>query len=363
MGKNADQVPEKKKQLSRREMIKSGLAFSVLATAGLGAAGKAVAGEVVGSLRYPPENIDILKPEFSKYRIFNASIEKLAGGFRWLEGPLWVGDGRYLLFSDIPNNRIMRWDEITEATTVYRENSGHSNGMARDRQGRLIVCEGGKRRVTRTEYNGSITVLADIYEGKKLNSPNDIICHSDGSLWFTDPPFQIGNNYEGHVAAQESPHALYRIDGVSGKLTRILDTIQGPNGLCFSPDEKILYIVEGRAKPDRLVWAFTVGANGSLSNKKKHITALNYGALDGIKCDKDGNIWAGWGSSGHPEGKPEMLDGVMVFNPAGEAIGHIRLPERCANLCFGGEDSDRLFMTGCHSLYAIYVNTQGAGLI
>jgi gluconolactonase len=345
----------------RRTLLKAGLGLAALAST------SSRAGEWSPSLRYPEPAVTVLDESFLKYRLFSASVERLATGMRWAEGPVWVGDGRYLLLSDVANDRIMRWDEVTGQFSVYRSHSNFSNGLARDLQGRLLVCEGSTsvpggagRRVTRTEPNGRITVLADSYDGKPLNSPNDIVVRSDGSIWFTDPPFQLSNNYEGRVAKAEQPHGVYRIDGVSGKLTRVLDNVAGPNGLCFSPDEKKLYLVEGRVAPNRLVWAYEVNADGSLGSRTKVVEALNHGALDGIRCDVDGNLWCGWGSTGALAGQPDMLDGVMVFNPQGKAIGHIRLPERCGNLCFGGAEGNRLFMASSHSLYAIFVNTRGA---
>jgi len=319
----------------------------------------------VPSARYPDPAVVTLENSFLKYRLFNASVERLATGFRWLEGPVWFGDGRYLLASDIPNNRIVRWDENTGQLSVFRQPSNFANGLTRDRQGRLIVCEGATtlglgRRVTRTEYSGQITVLAEHFEGKPFNSPNDLACRRDGSIWFSDPPFQAMNSYEGRTAKIEQPHAVYRIDGQSGKVTRVIDNLAGPNGLCFSPDDKLLYVVEGRATPNRLVWSYSVDDKGRLGARTKVIEALNFGALDGIKCDVDGNLWCGWGSSGALAGKPEELDGVMVFNPSGKPIAHIRLPERCANLCFGGAEGNQLFMASSHSLYMLFVNTRGA---
>ncbi|OFQ46968.1 SMP-30/gluconolactonase/LRE family protein [Achromobacter xylosoxidans] len=310
--------------------------------------------------RYPDPSVRILDPEFSKYRIYSSSVEQLATGFRWLEGPVWVGDGRYLLCSDIPNDRIIRWDETTGATSVFRQPANFSNGLARDRQGRLLACEHLKRRVTRTEYDGGITVLADRYAGKRFNSPNDIVCQRNGAIWFTDPPFGIGGHWEGDKAEPELPHSVYRIDADSGRVELALDDLAGPNGLCFSPDERVLYIVESRHQPARVVWAYDVGADGKLSGKRKFIDAQGPGAIDGIKCDEHGNLWCGWGSNGAADAKPEELDGVMVFNPGGKPIGHIRLPERCANLCFGGAKRNRLFMASSHSLYALYVETRGA---
>ncbi|WP_086794978.1 SMP-30/gluconolactonase/LRE family protein [Pseudomonas sp. SCPG-7] len=350
---------------TRRSFLKKSLAVSAtLATVGSAALPRFSDAAEPLSQRYPDPLIHILDDSFLDLRIFNASIEKLATGMRWAEGPVWVGDGRYLLVSDIPNNRIMRWDEITDTFTVYREHSNFSNGMCRDRQGRLIVCEGSTttregRRITRTEHNGTITVLADSFDGKPFNSPNDIVCKSDGSIWFTDPPFQTGNNYEGHKVTPTQPHAVYRIDGGSQKVTRVIDDLNGPNGLCFSPDEKTLYVVEGRAKPNRLIWAITVKDDGTLGERRKHIEGLDYAAIDGIKCDEAGNLWCGWGGNGDPKADLEKLDGVRVFNSQGKSIGHISLPERCPNLCFGGREGNRLFMASSHSIYSLFVNTRG----
>ena len=183
------------------------------------------------SLRYPDPAIEILDPSFLPYRLFNASVECLGSGLRWAEGPVWFGDGRYLLCSDIPNNRIVRWDETTGGLSVFRQPSNHSNGLTRDRQGRLIACEHLARRVTRTEYDGSITVLVDGFDGKRLNSPNDVICKSDGSIWFSDPAFGISGDWEGDKAEAELPQAVYRIDGQSGNLTRVIADLAAPNGL------------------------------------------------------------------------------------------------------------------------------------
>jgi gluconolactonase len=310
--------------------------------------------------RYPDASIEILDPSFAKYRLFSSSVEQLASGMRWAEGPVWFGDGRFLLVSDIPNNRIMRYDEATGNWDVFRHPSNFANGHARDRQGRLISCEHLTRRITRTEYDGKITVLADGFNGKRLNSPNDIVCKSDGSIWFSDPPFGIAGEWEGDKATPELPQSVYRI-APDGKLGLVTTEIAGPNGLAFSPDEKKLYIVESRAQPNRLIWAYDVGADGvTLSNKTKLIDANGPGAFDGIRVDTDGNIWCGFGSNGAPNAKGEELDGVKVYNPEGKAIGFIRLPERCANLTFGGAKKNRLFMAASHSLYAVYVEARGA---
>lgn len=312
------------------------------------------------SQRYPDPRIEVLDPMFEKYRIYSSTVEMLGSGMRWAEGPVWFGDGRYLLVSDIPSNRIMRYDEVTNHWGVFRQPSNMSNGLSRDRQGRLIACEHAGRRITRTEYNGHITVLADNYRGVRLNSPNDIICQSNDAIWFTDPPFGINGSWEGNPADPELPHAVYRIDPNNGELQQILTDLAGPNGLALSPDEKRLYIVESRAQPHRLLWSFAVGENGALTDKKLVIDASGAGAIDGIAIDCEGNIWCGWGSDGRSGADSETLDGVRIFTQQGQAIGHIYLPERCANLCFGGARGNRLFMAAGHSLYALYINVIGA---
>lgn len=303
--------------------------------------------------RYPDPAVQSLDKSFEKYRQPLAAIELLYTGCRWAEGPVWFGDARCLLWSDIPNDRILRWDEETGSTTVYRKPSNFSNGNTRDRQGRLLTCEHGTRRVTRTEYDGSITVLIDRFEGKRLNSPNDIVCRSDGSIWFTDPPFGISNDYEGGRSESELPANVYRIDASTGKATVVASDIKGPNGLAFSPDERTLYLVEGRETPRRLLAFEVIGDGNRLGERRVFAVAADNGALDGFRCDEDGNLWCGWGM-----GSAE-LDGVVVFSPAGERIGRIALPERCANVCFGGPHRNRLFMAASQSLYSLYVNTRG----
>jgi gluconolactonase len=306
------------------------------------------------SQRYPDPAVRIVDPSFEKYRVGNGKIERIATGMRWCEGPVWFGDGRYLLWSDIPNNRIMRWDETNGAVGVFREPSNNSNGHTRDRQGRLVSCEHDARRVTRTEYDGAISVLADKFDGKPLNSPNDIVCKSDGSLWFTDPPFGILGFYEGHLATPELPTNVYRLDPATGQLTVVIGDLNRPNGLAFSPDEKRLYVVEAGPKP-RVIRAYDVAADGkTLSGGNPLITAEPQGTPDGLRVDVDGNLWCGWGFGA------EGLDGVSIFNPAGTLIGRIDLPERCANLCFGGRHRNRLFMCACTSVYSLFVNAQGA---
>lgn len=304
--------------------------------------------------RYPDPAITALDPRFEKYWLKLSCVERLATGCRWSEGPVWIGDARMLLWSDIPNNRMLRWEEETGAVSVFRKPSNFANGNTRDRQGRLVTCEHGGRRVTRTEIDGSITVLIDSFEGKRLNSPNDVVVKSDGSIWFTDPTFGILGDYEGYKSAPEIDANVYRIDGETGKAAIVAEGVLGPNGLCFSPDEKILYIIESRGVPTRKILAYDVSAGGDRISNKRVFVDAGPGTPDGMRADIDGNLWCGWGM-----GDPE-LDGVVVFAPDGKMIGRIALPERCANLCFGGLKRNRLFMAASQSIYALYVNTQGA---
>jgi gluconolactonase len=305
------------------------------------------------SERYPDPRIEILDPSFAKYRLALASVERLATGMRWSEGPAWFGAGRYLLWSDIPNNRMMRWQEESGSVSIFRQPSNNANGNTRDRQGRLVTCEHDTRRLTRTEFDGSITSLIDTFEGKPLNSPNDVVVKSDDSIWFTDPPFGILGNYEGHVATPELPTNVYRFDPSSGRATVAAGDVNRPNGLAFSPDESKLYIVEAGVMP-RVIKVYDVVDNGSkLANGRAFITAEAGGTPDGFRLDVDGNLWCGWGMGN------EKQDGVKIFDATGKPIGFIALPERCANVCFGGLKRNRLFMAASHSLYALYVNTQG----
>ena len=299
---------------------------------------------------YPDPAVRVLHPDFNKYRLPMASVERLHTGCRWSEGPVYFGDARCVLWSDIPNDRILRWDEETGSVSVYRKTSWNANGNTRDRQGRLVTCEHRGRRVTRTEHDGAITVLADSYDGKPLNSPNDVVVAADGAVWFTDPVFGILGYYEGEKKTPELAPAVYRIDGQTGAIRKMTDAVEGPNGLAFSPDGKTLYVVASRETP-RKIRAFDVTEGGLAGNRV--VIDAGVGTPDGFRVDIEGNLWCGWGM-----GDP-ALDGVRVFTPAGEAIGHIGLPERCANLCFGGRWRNRLFMAASHGLYAIYVNTQG----
>ncbi len=310
-----------------------------------------------GTVRYPDPAVEVLDERFTKYRIGNAVVERLFTGCRWAEGPVWFGDARCLIWSDIPNNRMLRWNEESGEVSVYRSPAHHTNGNTRDRQGRLVSCEHTGRRVTRTEHDGSITVLMDSFEGKRLSSPNDVVVHSDGSVWFTDPGYGIMLNYEGQVAEAELPNRVYRLDPDSGEAAIVADDFLRPNGLCFSPDEELLYIVDtGRSHdPDgpSHIRVFDVTADNRLENGRVFVD-MNPGMADGIRCDEDGNLWAaaGWAGPG--------FDGAHCYAPDGTRIGQIHLPEICANLCFGGAGKNRLFMASSQSIYAVYVVTAGA---
>ena len=306
---------------------------------------------------YPDPAVEIVDPRFAKYKVQSAAVERLYTGTRWAEGPVWFGDGRYLLFSDIPNNRMLRWLEDTGEVSVFRSPSNYSNGNFRDRQGRLLTCEHDSRRLTRTEHDGTITVLMDHYQGKPLNAPNDLAVHSDGAIWFTDPGYGIMSNYEGHKAAFELPANVYRLDPNTSESTVVVSDMDKPNGICFSPDEKKLYIVDtGEAKHSgdpRPIRVYDVENGTKLKNGRMFVN-MAPGLSDGIRGDVDGNVWsaAGWG--------PDGFNGVHVFAPDGVLIGRIHLPETCANLCFGGAKKNRLFMAASQSLYAVYVGTEGA---
>lgn len=359
---------------ARRGFLKTAAGTGLAA---LGSSAWAQAFEFRPNQRYPDPAVQILDPSFAKYRIYSSTLEQVATGMRWAEGPVYFpDDGGYVLVSDIPNNRIMKYSERDGSFSVFRQPANWANGNARDRQGRLITCEHSvTRRLTRTEKDGKITVLADSFEGKRLNAPNDVVVRSDDSIWFTDPLFGINGEWEGSRAKSEQANTnVFRL-GADGRLSAVVTDIVNPNGLAFSPDEKKLYVVEWKGTPNRSIWSYEVGANGTLSNKSKLIDASDQGALDGFRVDRDGNLWCGWGSNGALQaeasdvggrkvfqlrGRSEDLDGVMVFNPQGKAIAHIRLPERCANLCFGGPKGNRLYMASCHSLYALYVESHGA---
>ena len=303
-------------------------------------------------IRYPDPRIKILDARFAPLVLGNAAIETIASGCRFTEGPVWFGDLRCLLWSDIPNDRMMKWEEETGAVSLFRKPSHYANGNTRDRQGRLITCEMDAQRLTRTEYDGTITVLAESFDGKKLTGPNDVVVKSDGSIWFSDNGAGIRGNYLGHKATAELPYRVYRIDGRTGQITIAVGDMERPNGLCFSPDEKRLYVVDtpGGTKTTHVYDVVDDGTK--LANGRVFFDATP-GYADGIRCDTEGNVWAGFSGG-------EDQDGVAVFAPDGKLIGRILLPERCANLCFGGLKRNRLFMAASQSIYSLYVEAQGA---
>ena len=305
--------------------------------------------------RYPDARIEALSPKFL-YKVGNAAIERIASGCRWTEGPVYVRDGGYLLWSDIPNNRIMRWSEDDGHVSVFRSPSNYANGNTRDREGRLITCEHDTRRLTRTEHDGTITVLIDKFEGKPLSAPNDVVVSGDGAVWFTDPGFGIFGNYEGHKADPQLPANVYRLDPKTGRATVVYAPEGGrPNGLAFSPDEKKLYIVSMAFADNRPAEIRVFDVNGEkLSNGKVFANEFGAGFTDGVRTDMNGNVWCsmGWGDPAE--------DGVRCYAPSGELIGKIHLPETCGNLCFGGKKKNRLFMAASTSIYAVYVETVGA---
>ena len=302
------------------------------------------------AVQYPDPDVIALSPAFRRYIVANTTIKRLHIGTLWAEGPSWNGNGQYLVWSDIPNNVQMRWINEDSRVTTFRNPSGYSNGNTFDYEGRQLSCEHGGRRVARYERDGTVTTIADKFQGKKLNSPNDIVVSPDGGIWFTDPFYGIRGNYEGFKGEQESKEAVYRVDGKTGQIAKVTDEVGQPNGLCFSPDYKKLYVADTGMPRDIKVW----DVDGQTLRNGKRLVQLDIpgtsmpSAADGIRCDADGNIWAG------------ARPGVQVIAPTGERIGMIRLPETCANVCFGGPRRNRLFMTASQSLYAVYVETTGA---
>jgi gluconolactonase len=323
-------------------------------------------GPLPGS-RYPDSHLESLKkPKVSfgpgGFPAFagTMAVERVATGFRWAEGPVYFPAGRYVLFSDIPNNRIMRFSEDDGHLSVFRQPSMNSNGNTIDREGRLITCEHSGRRVTRTELDGSITIIADKYNGKKLNSPNDAVVASDGSIWFTDPVYGIGGYYEGVKAEPEQEkHNVYRVDPKSGDVKVVVDDFVEPNGIAFSPDEKKLYVLDtgftdGPDNPSHIrVFDLDVGG-GKVSNSKVFAEMPKPSITDGVRCDTEGRIWCsvGWGDPNE--------DGVRCYTRDGDLLGKIHIPETVANLCFGGQQRNRLYICGSTSLYAVYTSVQGA---
>ena len=308
---------------------------------------------------YPDPDIIALDPRFDKYRLGATPIKRIATGYLWSEGPAWNGVGRYLLWSDIPNNVQWRYLNEDHHVSVFRNPADYSNGNTFDFQGRQIACEHGTRRVVRYEHSGAVTVLADRYDGKPLNAPNDVVVHPDGGIWFTDPGYGTMADYEGFKGELLLKEAVYRIDPITAQVAKVTDDLDKPNGLCFSPDYKKLYIVDTGAPQNIRVWNVTddnqLTDDILFTDMKMEINGVEVaGGSDGIRCDTDGNLWAaaGWGGAGY--------DGVHIFAPDRTRIGLIRLPEPCSNLCFGGPRRNRLFMTASQSVYAVYVEAQGA---
>lgn len=293
---------------------------------------------------------ELIHESFGGCFVGHARVERLWSGARWSEGPAWFAAGRYLVWSDIPNNRMMRWDETSEQVSVFRQPSNNSNGNTVDDQGRLVTCEHLTRRVTRTEHDGSITVLADQYEGKRLNSPNDVVVKSDGSIWFTDPSYGILTDYEGERAEPELSCCVYRI-GTDGTISRVADDFEKPNGLAFSPDERYLYVADTGAthlpNGPRHIRKLTIVNEGMSLGQSEVFAECTAGLFDGFRCDTAGRIWS------------SAADGVHCYDPHGKLIGKILIPEIVSNITFGGAKRNRLFICGTSSLYAVYVTVNG----
>lgn len=389
--------------MNRRTLIKT-----------LGTAAAAVAGGLVVRGQSPPSTVTnpprdfgpnappstyfldpdivVVDPSFNSYIQPNAAITRLWTGALWAEGPAWSGQGRYLVFSDIPTNRQLRWSEDDNRVTVFRSPSNNSNGNSFDFQGRQLSCEHLTRRVVRYEHDGSVTVLAESFNGKRFNAPNDVVAHPDGSYWFTDPPYgaslyegqadaaggpanangrlnpRVGQAAEAGQMKREMPNGVYRVDAV-GRVTQVATEAQvpDPNGLAFSPDFKRLYVVSTGKGPGDTgaggqgdLFAFDVNADNTLANHRRFSDFMIDGvtcAPDGVRCDVDGNLWCSSNA-----GRSVGYNGVTVRTPQGKLIGRIRLPEVCGNLCFGGPKRNRLFMAASQSIYSLFLNTQGAGL-
>jgi len=286
-------------------------------------------------------------PAFDRFVMGNAPVKQLATGFDWVEGPVWFGDAGCLLFSDIPNNRILRWTPA-DGISTYRAPSNYANGHTRDRQGRLISCEHGTRRVTRTELDGTITVIADQFDGKPLNSPNDVIVARDGGIWFSDPHYGIKTNYEGFAAEEENARVVYRADPETGELAQMVMDMNCPNGLAFSPDESLLYVADtGRMYSDDAQHIRVYDIENGAAVNGRHFRTIDVGCSDGFRVDTDGNIWSSAG------------DGVHCIAPNGKLLGKILVPELVSNVCFGGRAKHELYITATTSVYRVVLNRQG----
>ena len=294
-------------------------------------------------------NCEISQDDFRKYLLPNAKLKKLATGFDWTEGPVWFGDANCLLFSDIPGNQVLRWNAEV-GISVFRSPSNFANGHTRDRRGRLIACEHGSRRVTRTEYDGSITVIADNYLGKRLNSPNDVVVKSDDSIWFTDPHYGIVSNYEGHLSEQELGCNVYRVDPLNSELSLVTDELDCPNGLVFDREEKTLFVSDTGTmydtQSDQAIFSFDVTDGRRLTGKHRYYK-IDCGVSDGMRLDTDGNIWTSAG------------DGVHCIMPEGVLAGKIKVPEVVSNICFGGRGKHVMFITATTSVYSLALNCRG----
>lgn len=293
---------------------------------------------------------EVIDDSFSECFVSHARVERLWSGSRWAEGPAWFAAGRYLLWSDIPNNRIMRWDETNGVVSTFREPSNNSNGNTLDLQGRLISCEHLTRRVTRTEHDGSVSVLADQWQGKRLNSPNDVVVKSDGSIWFTDPSYGILSDYEGERAEPELPCQVYRID-IDGSLSVVASDFAKPNGLAFSPDESFLYVSDTGATHlvdgPRHIRCMTISGDGKALTASKEFATCTAGLFDGFRCDTAGRLWT------------SAADGVHCYSTKGQLLGKILIPEFVSNVTFGGAKRNRLFICATSSLYSVYLTVNG----
>lgn len=304
-------------------------------------------GEIEGT------GFEVIEPEFATLFVGHARVERLWSGARWAEGPAWFPAGRYLVWSDIPNNRMLRWDETDGSVSVFRQPANNSNGNTRDFEGRLVTCEHLTRRVTRTEHDGSITVIADSWQGKRLNSPNDVVVRSDGSIWFTDPSYGILTDYEGDRAEPEIGACnVYRVDPQSGAVEVVADDFLKPNGLAFSPEESELFIsdtgVTHTPGGPAHIRRFRVGTDGRGLSGGEVFAECSNGLFDGFRLDQEGRIWS------------SAADGVHCLAADGRLIGRIRIPEMVGNVCFGGAKGNRLFIAGTTSLYAVYLAVNGA---